>query len=336
MGKRESKLTSDSKLVTSNSPLDSKGKENLIESVNSSYNEKVNQINGNQNLTESEKLNQLQLVDKELITSVNKELVNISSSLRQNPTDASLIKKEIDLKSVRTDLETIISSRENALLVSSQPLSEKAKNDIIDGLSPMHNVKVADIKSNSKLTELEKTDQLQKADKELVSLINKEILALENNVKNNPDPQLIRDLSDLKKVKKELESHIVSRESNSTPTISVVALTSKEKESIIESINPNYNENVNSINSNSSISTSEKLEELSKLDKELLNAVNTELNNIEASLKMDVKNADLLKKEAELKILKKEIETKFSLSNSTSTLNSTSTSPSPFSTSSAH
>ena len=319
MGKRESKLTSDSKLVTSNSPLDSKGKENLIESVNSSYNEKVNQINGNQNLTESEKLNQLQLVDKELITSVNKELVNISSSLRQNPTDANLIKKEIDLKSVRTDLETIISSRENALLVSSQPLSVKAKNDIIDGLSPMHNVKVADIKSNSKLTELEKTDQLQKADKELVSLINKEILALENNVKNNPDPQLIRDLSDLKKVKKELESHIVSRESNSTPTISVVALTSKEKESIIESINPNYNENVNSINSNSSISTSEKLEELSKLDKELLNAVNTELNNIEASLKMDVKNADLLKKEAELKILKKEIETKFSLSNSTST-----------------
>ncbi len=319
MGKRESKLTSDSKLVTSNSPLDSKGKENLIESVNSSYNEKVNQINGNQNLTESEKLNQLQLVDKELITYVNKELVNISSSLRQNPTDANLIKKEIDLKSIRTDLETIISSRENALLVSSQPLSEKAKNDIIDGLSPMHNVKVADIKSNSKLTELEKTNQLQKADKDLVSLINKEILALENNIKNNPDPQLIRDLSDLKKVKKELESHIVSRESNSTPTISVVALTSKEKESIIESINPNYNENVNSINSNSSISTSEKLEELSKLDKELLNAVNTELNNIEASLKMDVKNADLLKKEAELKILKKEIETKFSLSNSTST-----------------
>ena len=319
MGKRESKLTSDSKLVTSNSPLDSKGKENLIESVNSSYNEKVNQINGNQNLTESEKLNQLQLVDKELISSVNKELVNISGLLKQNPIDANLIKKETDLKSVRTDLETIISSRENALLVSSQPLSEKAKSDIIDELSPMHNVKVADIKSNSKLTELEKTDQLQKADKELVSLINKEILALENNIKNNPDPQLIRDLSDLKKVKKELESHIVSREANSTPTSNAVALTSKEKESIIESINPNYNENVNSINSNSSISTSQKLDELSKLDKELLNAVNTELNNIEASLKMDVKNADLLKKEVDFKILKKEIETKFSLSNLTST-----------------
>ena len=152
---------------------------------------------------------------------------------------------------------------------------------------------------------MEKTDQLQKADKELVSLINKEILALENNVKNNPDPQLIRDLSDLKKVKKELESHIVSRESNSTPTISVVALTSKEKESIIESINPNYNENVNSINSNSSISTSEKLEELSKLDKELVN-IESALTRVTTGSALETKNIIISNLKSALAALDKE------------------------------
>ncbi len=314
MGNRESKLSSDSKLVTSNSTLDSKGKENLIESVNSTYNEKVNQINGNKNLSEIEKLNQLQLLDKELVANLNKEIASVSNSLKENPSDANLIKKETDLKAVRTDVETIISSRENALLASNQPLSEKAKNDIIDGLSPMYNVKVAEIKSNSKLAESDKTEELQKADKELISLINKEILALENNIKNNPDPQLIRDLSDLKKVKSELESQISARESNSTPTLNAVALTSKEKEAIIESINSKYNENVSSINSNTSLSTSQKLDELSKLDKGLLNEVNSELNKVEASLKTDSKNAALLKKEIDLKTIKSDLETKLNSS----------------------
>ncbi len=317
MGARESKLSANSQLVNSTSQLDAKAKENLIESVSSTYNEKVTQINNNTNLNESEKLNQLQLLDKDLVASLSKELSLVSTSLKQNPSDASLLKKEADLKSVKTDIETIISSRDNALLASSQPLSQKAKNDIIDGLSPMYNVKVTEIKNNSKLADSEKTEQLQKADRELVALINKEITALENNIKNNPDPQLIRDLSDLKKVKAELELQISARESSSTVNVNTVVLSSKEKETIIESINPTYNENVNSVNSNSSLSSNEKLNEISKLDRVLVGNLISEINRVEASLKTDPSNTTLLKQDSDLKVIKKEIEEKLRASQST-------------------
>ena len=324
MGARESKLSANSQLVNSTSQLDAKAKENLIESVSSTYNEKVTQINNNTNLTESEKLNQLQLLDKDLVASLNKELSLVSASLKQNPSDASLLKKEADFKSVKTDIETIISSRDNALLASSQPLSSKAKNDIIDGLSPMYNVKISEINNNSKLAESEKTEQLQKADRELVALINKEITALENNIKNNPDPQLIRDLSDLKKVKAELELQISVREVSSTGNVNTVVLSSKEKETIIESINPTYNENVNAINSNSSLSSNEKLNEISKLERALVGNLNAEINRVEASLKTDPSNTTLLKQDSDLKVIKKEIEEKLRASQSTEIANSNS------------
>ena len=211
ISKREKEIGTNG-ISNSTNPISAKEKETLVESVNSSYNEQVAAINTSGSLSEADKLNQLQALDKGLLTAVTSQLTNTEAAAKNSPTDPVLVKKAADLKTVQSDLKSAISARDRVIATVGQPYTQKAKADIIDGLSPMYSVKVADINKNTTISEPEKLAQLQKADKELLISVNKEISALENNVKNNADPQLMKELGDYKSLKKELESAISTRE----------------------------------------------------------------------------------------------------------------------------
>ncbi len=292
-------------ISNSTNPLTAQEKTTLIESVNSSYNEKIDKINTNSTLSETDKLNQLQTLDKELLTSVESTLAKTDGDLKKSPTDVVLVEKVADLKTLQADVKSAINSRDAVISSVNTPLSQKAKNDIIDGLSPMYNVKVADIKKNSTLSETEKQAQLQKADKELLASLNKEITALENNVKNNPDPQLVKELADYKTLKNELESTISKRESaNNNPNLSA-----KEKENLIETVNSSYNEKLAQINSNSTLSAGDKQKQIQELDKGLLTSIQSEQTKVESELNKKPTDQALIQKVANLNALESEIQT---------------------------
>ena len=217
ISKREKEIGTNG-ISNSINPISVKEKETLVESVNSSYNEQVTVINTSGSLSETDKLNQLQALDKGLLTAVTSQLTNTELAAKNSPTDPVLAKKAADLKTVQSDLTSAISARDRVISAIGQPSSQKAKTEIIDGLSPMYAVKVADINKNTTISEPEKLAQLQKADKELLISVNKEISALENNVKNNADPQLIKELGDYKSLKNELESAISTRENTIVAT----------------------------------------------------------------------------------------------------------------------
>lgn len=305
---RDNTLVSSTTSVVS-SPLDLKEKEALIESVNASYNEKIAQINSNSNLSESEKLNQLQQEDKALLTSVNKEISKVEADVKKNPSDAKLTDKLTDLKTVKTELESAINNRESLIASSGQPLTQKEKTNIIDALNPSYNVKVAEINKNNKLTDSQKLEQLQQVDKELITSLNKEIAALENNIKNNPDPQLTKELADYKSIKAELESKVAQRETLlASGSVKTSLMASPQGVALIESVSPTYNEKVAQINKNTSLSETEKINQLQQADRALLSVLNTELNKAEADLKKNPNDALLAKKVADLKTVKSEVE----------------------------
>jgi hypothetical protein len=212
ISKREKEIGTN-RISNSTNPISEKEKETLVEFVNSSYYEQVAAINTSGSLSEADKLNQLQALDKGLLSSLTSQLINTEAAAKKSPTDPSLTKKVADLKTVQSDIKSAISVRDRVISMVDQPYTQKAKTDIIDGLSPIYRVKVADINNNRNLSEPEKLAQLQKADKELLISVNKEISALENNVKNNADPQLMKELGDYKSLKKELESALLTRES---------------------------------------------------------------------------------------------------------------------------
>lgn len=306
---RDNTLATASTSVVS-SPLDVKEKEAVIEAVNPSYNEKIAQINSNSTLSEAEKLNQTQQEDKALLASVNKEISKVEAELKKNPSDTKLVDKLADLKTVKSELESAINNRESVIASAGQPLTQKEKTSIIDALNPSYNVKVAEINKNNKLTESQKLEQLQQVDKELITSLNKEIAALESNIKNNPDPQLTKELADYKSIKAELESKVAERETllASGSSVKTPLMASPQGATLIESIAPTYNEKVAQINANSGLNETEKTNQLQQADRELLSTLNTEITKAEADLKKKPNDAVLAKKVADLKTVKSEIE----------------------------
>ncbi len=302
ISEREKAIGSDG-VSKSTNPLTAQEKTTLIEVVNAAYNENVDKVNSNSALSETEKLNQLQVLDKELLTSVENSLAKTETDLQKKPNDVILIEKIADLKSLQTDVEFSISNRENVMSSVNEPLSQKDKTDIIDALSPMYNVKIADINKNATLSETEKVALIQKVDKELLTSLNKEILALENNVKNNPDPQLVKELSHYKSLKNELELTVSKREL----TISNPILTIKEKENLIESVNSSYNESIVQINSNTTLTETEKLKQIQELDKGLLFSIQNEQTKVETDLSKKPTDQTLIQKNASLNALEIEI-----------------------------
>ena len=71
----------------------------------SSYNDKVAEINSNTSLSKTEKLVQLQQLDKSLLNSIDEVSASISTSLQQNPANVSLAKKIADLSIVKSEIQ---------------------------------------------------------------------------------------------------------------------------------------------------------------------------------------------------------------------------------------
>ena len=130
-----------SNVTTSNDILDSKGKETIIESINSTYNEQVEELQSNSSLSENEKLTQLQQLDEKLVLSINKQITINENSLKLNTTDEVAKKKISELKSIRSDLEIEMGKRESKLtsdsklVTSNSPLDSKGKENLIESVN---------------------------------------------------------------------------------------------------------------------------------------------------------------------------------------------------------
>ena len=123
------------------------------------------------------------------------------------------------------------------------------------------------------MSELEKLEELQKLDRSLLSNLSSEI-SKEQQKESSPEQQA--KLDNLEVVKGNLESIISNRNStisglaNNYLSVRQTTLSAQDKTSLINSVSPNYDAQINAVQSNSSLSEVEKLEEIQKLDRALL------------------------------------------------------------------
>ena len=309
---REKDITANNSVTpstpSSNKPIDAKGKESLIETVNSSYNEKLSEITTNSALSENEKLNQLQQIDKELITSLNKEILSVSNALKSKPSDAVLLKKKEDLKTIKSEVETKISAREKDIAANnSTVLTSKEKVNIIEALNSSYNEKIVQINSNSILSQNDKLNQIQKLDKELVVSISNEISKTETALQtNSSDANLLKKEADLVQLKNEFEVKIKEQEIS----LSIVKkpLDSKVKVDVINSVNSKYDKTITDINYDKDLSVIEKLNRLQELDYSIVKGLSKEISSTEGDLIKNPKDAQLIKKLEDLNSVKNEVE----------------------------
>ena len=278
--------------------LNEQQKTEVVKSVNPNYANQFNAIKSNTSLSEEQKLVELQKLDQSIVSQLSAKITKVKSGSDQQ--------KLQDLETVKGEFESTIVSRETAISSMSKPLTVQEKKAIIESLSPMYNVKVDGINKNTSLNAVEKATELKIVNEELISMINKEIVALENNISSNPDPQLVKELKDLKSIKSELES------GDKVNKKDVQLLSSVEKASLIKTINPFFDDKVKQIVANNALSDDEKNKQLLEQDKILIAAIVREEKVVSKALEQNPSSALNQKKMSDLGSLKTDIQSTIS------------------------
>ena len=314
---------SSSDITIRTTTLDAQGKASIINNVNPNYSNQLNAIQSNSNLSEEQKLVELQKLDRALLSKVETEL----SAKKQSAITTTEKQQVQDLETVKNDLEATIQSRENTISTMSKPLTAQERKTIIDGLSPMYNVKIDGINKNTSLSEEDKKSQIKAVNQEFLGTLDKEITALENNISNNPDPQLLKELKDFKSIRNEIENEINGtatsvKNSNANNIKEATLLSSAEKATLIEAINPFYDDKVKQILANNSLSEEQKNIQLIDQDKKLIEAINREVKTVNKALEQNPSSVLNQKKLADLNSLKAEVETSITSRENQSTVSS--------------
>ena len=283
--------------------LSAQDKTSLINSVNPNYDAQINAVQSNSSLSEVEKLEELQKLDRALLSNLSAEI----GKEQQKENSPEQQEKLENLETVKGDLESIIRNRDNTISGMNKPLTANEKKSIIESLSPLYGVKMNEIMNNASLSESDRKDQIKSLNEEFLSTLDKEISALESNISNNPDPQLLKELKDLRSIREDIKSNIEGEDLLAKKDVKV--LSSVEKASLIESINPFYDDKVKQIVANNALSDTEKNTQLIEQDKGLLSAINRESKKLDESLKQNPSSTTNLKKKEDLMSLKADIET---------------------------
>jgi epidermal growth factor receptor substrate 15 len=287
--------------------LDAQGKASIINNVNPNYSNQLNAIQSNSSLSEEQKLAELQKLDRALLSKVETEL----SAKKQSATTTTEKQQVQDLETVKNDLEATIQFRENTISTMSKQLTAQERKTIIDGLSPMYNVKIDGINKNTSLSAADKKAQIKTVNQEFLGTLTKEITALENNISNNPDPQLLKELKDLKSIRNEIENEINGIVVNNNAKEATL-LSLEEKATLIESINPFYDNKVKQILANNTLSQEQKNAQIVDQDKKLVEAIDREVKTVNIALEQNPSTALNQKKLADLNSLKAEVESSIS------------------------
>ena len=276
----------------------------LVNALEPGYTDNKKAVESNPNLTEDEKLTALNVEDKQLVSSVDKELASVKKQLASDPTNAKLKEKEANLTQIKSSTENSIASRDKVLEEKQLAITPK---DRIAQLNPSYETKTNDILTNSSLSDDEKLTALNKEDEALLTSVNKELSAVKTQLAKDPSNKSLQAKETaLNQIKSEKEAAIEQRKAELNAGNSIAETTSTKE--VIAQLNPSYETKTNDILTNSSLSDDEKLTALNKEDETLLTSVNKELSAVKTQLAKDPNNKSLQAKETALNQIKSEKE----------------------------
>ena len=147
------------------------------------YTDNKKAVETNPNLTEDEKLTALNVEDKQLVSSVDKELASVKKQLASDPTNAKLKEKEANLTKIKSSTENSIASRDKVLEEKQLAITPK---DRIAQLNPSYGTKTKEILASSTLSDHEKLTALSKEDGALLTSVNKELSSVKTQLAKDP------------------------------------------------------------------------------------------------------------------------------------------------------
>lgn len=300
---KEASIAEREKAIASlNSGTNSISKSSVLNQIDPNYSDKISTIENNRNLSQAERLKQLNGVDQQLVEQIEARLRTKNQELKKDPNNKQL-QQEIDfLNQLLKEKEEQIEQRNREIETGDSGITELATANDLD---PGYDEKIKEIESNSNLTEKEKLLRIQEVDNELIEKINAKIEEVEQQG-NSGDPDTEKQLKQLRELKSETEAANEKRKLE----IEKSGDSSVSSEQLIAQIDPTYAKDLQAINANTKLTEAEKLGKTQLREKQLLTEIEQEIASIDQQLKTDPKNAELVSRKEQLNQLKSIVESR--------------------------
>ncbi len=274
-------------------------KENDIASIQNQLNEKLAGIEGNNSLSEEEKINAKRKVNTESIAEINKRFNVLEEKLSSSPGNPVFLNEQTALMEYKSELEDENRTLNEQLLALQNPTTENNITSIQNQL----NEKLAGIEGNNSLAEEEKINAKRKVNTESIAEINKRFNELEEKLGSSPgNPVFLNEQTALMEYKSELDDE------NRTLNEQLLDLQNPTAENDITSIQNQLNEKITSIDRNNSLSEEEKINAKRKVNTESIAALNKRFNELEEKLGSSPGNPVFLNEQTALMEYKSELE----------------------------
>ncbi|MBI1837411.1 MAG: hypothetical protein HYR91_09120, partial [Flavobacteriia bacterium] len=275
----------------------------VINSINPNFENNIQEIASNSNLTSSEKIEKIVVEEENMLKALNHLNQLTTSELAKNPNDTALKEKSVSIEKAISIIATDKSEKDKVITVAKAPITTT---EIISTISPTYTENVASIESNSTLSEVAKLKAIQQEDTKLIREIDTKINQLEKQIQTNPTSELVNQKEKLESIKSEKEEASLERAQLISSKENVVQ--NKETETavldMISEVKPNYSEKVKSINE-SSDNPSKKIENLIKEEKDLISKLESVKSKDESVVKKDPANEE---KKQEITTIEKAIQ----------------------------
>jgi hypothetical protein len=253
-----------------------------LESIDPEYANQKAIIDNNATLTADQKAAALAAVEKERLSKLQAERERIEKALSQNPTDEKLLATQAIIENQTVAQEKTVQSLNGRQPTKVEPVTESS---VLTSLNPEYEDKRSGIISNS-ATEKDRLTSLLALDKTMLDQVKaaKVEVAYELKNGNGNDPELKNKLDILTTLEREIEQSIAKNEGDLKKLTSTEVASESFKSSVVE-VDPSYEKEIASINTNSSYSDFEKNKRLQARDQQLLTRLNKEIEALEEQRK---------------------------------------------------
>jgi epidermal growth factor receptor substrate 15 len=255
-------------------------------------------------------------MNKQLIEKLDLEKVRLEKELVTNPGDEGIKSRLAALEQAKSEVKSGEFPSKEVLVENSKvnPANVGVENTtsatdtkkpviseetVLQEIEPTYTSNLADIENNNSLTKKEKLTQKVAAQESILAKLDTEKRALKQTISTNPeDNSSMQKLAIVNKMASQIEADYISNYDQLTSLEGVEEPKHETvtKESLIQELYPNYNENKSAISSNSDLSEVDKLKKLQEEDELMLKSVDKALTQV---------NKELSKKETEEGKLKK-------------------------------
>ncbi len=246
-------------------------KEDMLSEIVENYEEQIDNVENDKSLSFSEKMENLQTIDRKTISELEKALNNVQKEIDQDPTNSELkVKKELISELIKEKEEAIVDRKPQVDTGEQTESDPSTASEILAEITQGYESEIERIKDDESLTEIMVLDGLRELDENVLAKIIQEKEITEEKLSSDPQNKLIEDRNEKLTELIQDKRRAIENYKSEIEVLNNLTMDTPSTNEIFSEIAKNYDRDIEKIESNDVLSDNEKLVELQEVDEKTL------------------------------------------------------------------